>query len=381
MKILIDAHNTISAGASLITATFVRQAVAAAPSGDTFVILLPDIPLFGQFKGPLPEHVSIRFIRQHAMPLQLAERLWTQAVTLPLALLRHRPDAVFVFGNYFLPPWKNKTVFMQTAYIVDDRLLAEAGGLARLQERVVRTLFRMTVRSARTIVVQNEEMRAQLAARCPKQAAGIAVLPTPISEKLSALGRKQARSFPAGRKLALYISRYYPHKNHRFLLAVAERFRREFEERGLGFVVTVDPAVGPEARAFLDTVRQRGLDPLITNRGEIGQEQLAGLYDEAFALFFPSRAESFGLPLAEAMAFGLPVVVPDLPYARSLCGPAGNYYADGDPADAARRLIELCDRPEAWQAASLRSVEQIRSLPSAEEWYRALVRVMLQREQ
>jgi glycosyltransferase involved in cell wall biosynthesis len=59
------------------------------------------------------------------------------------------------------------------------------------------------------------------------------------------------------------------------------------------------------------------------------------------ALFFPSLAESYGLPLVEAMVMGLPVVCADLPYAHWLCADQALYFDPADPAAAREAIAEL----------------------------------------
>ena len=64
----------------------------------------------------------------------------------------------------------------------------------------------------------------------------------------------------------------------------------------------------------------------------------------------PSEAEGFGLPLAEAMACGAPLLVSDLPVLREVAGEAATYRPVGDaPAwvDAALALLdERSRRPD-----------------------------------
>src|SRR3546814_10840461 len=55
-------------------------------------------------------------------------------------------------------------------------------------------------------------------------------------------------------------------------------------------------------------------------------------YAEADAWPIPSREESFGLPLGEAMTLGRPIRAAERPYARSLGGDATIYF---DPSTAA----------------------------------------------
>lgn len=52
--------------------------------------------------------------------------------------------------------------------------------------------------------------------------------------------------------------------------------------------------------------------------GYVDDPTMVGILRHARALLFPSRYEGFGLPLAEAMALGCPVIASDLPTAREI---------------------------------------------------------------
>jgi glycosyltransferase involved in cell wall biosynthesis len=70
---------------------------------------------------------------------------------------------------------------------------------------------------------------------------------------------------------------------------------------------------------------------------------LPDLYRSADIFVFSSYTESFGHPLVEAMATGLPVVASDIPVNRELCGEAAVYFPTFDAeacAAAIRRVAE-----------------------------------------
>lgn len=52
---------------------------------------------------------------------------------------------------------------------------------------------------------------------------------------------------------------------------------------------------------------------------QLSEEELAGLYRACDCLVHPYRGEGFGLPIAEAMACGTPVIVPDKGSCRDFC--------------------------------------------------------------
>ena len=73
---------------------------------------------------------------------------------------------------------------------------------------------------------------------------------------------------------------------------------------------------------------------------------LPDLYWTADVFVFPSYTESFGHPLVEAMATGLPIVAADVPVNREMCGEAALYFSPFDSracADAIARVVD--DRP------------------------------------
>jgi glycosyltransferase involved in cell wall biosynthesis len=81
-------------------------------------------------------------------------------------------------------------------------------------------------------------------------------------------------------------------------------------------------------------------------------EALAG----ATALVTASKAEGFGIPLVEAMRFGTPLVVSDIPIFREIGGDAATYFR-ADDADAAARAIAGLDAPGEWERRSAAAAE------------------------
>jgi glycosyltransferase involved in cell wall biosynthesis len=105
--------------------------------------------------------------------------------------------------------------------------------------------------------------------------------------------------------------------------------------------------VGPEKEpALASELRARGADV----RGWVEQGELARLYREADALVLPSRFEGFGVPVLEAMASGLPVVLSDDAALAEVAGTAGVYADDGDYGAALRRAL---DERARWSAAGI----------------------------
>jgi alpha-1,3-rhamnosyl/mannosyltransferase len=105
--------------------------------------------------------------------------------------------------------------------------------------------------------------------------------------------------------------------------------------------------VGPERdRHLLAQLRSRGADV----RGFVEHDELVRLYQEAAALLFPTRYEGFGLPVAEAMATGTPVIATPDAAVREIGGDAVAY---AEPDAFAEMTVRVLADPEPWVRAGL----------------------------
>lgn len=67
--------------------------------------------------------------------------------------------------------------------------------------------------------------------------------------------------------------------------------------------------------------------------GFLSPEEVDGFYQNSDCLIFPSKAETWGLPVSEAKAYGKPMLLSDLPYAKETAGKYDNVcFFDPDNA-------------------------------------------------
>jgi glycosyltransferase involved in cell wall biosynthesis len=97
--------------------------------------------------------------------------------------------------------------------------------------------------------------------------------------------------------------------------------------------------------------RCTALNGVVQEAGQLPDRQVAGLLRNARALLFPSFAEGYGLPLAEALALGVPVICSDLPALREVGGDVPDYL---DPVDGAAWRDAVLDyiRPDSPRRAA-----------------------------
>lgn len=101
-------------------------------------------------------------------------------------------------------------------------------------------------------------------------------------------------------------------------------------------------AVGQSGWGGVDLVssaRAAGLpEGSVRALGRVSDAELAVVLRAATSLVEPSRVEGFGLPVAEAMAVGTPVICSDAPALVEVAGPAALIFKRGDPAELATAL-------------------------------------------
>jgi glycosyltransferase involved in cell wall biosynthesis len=158
------------------------------------------------------------------------------------------------------------------------------------------------------------------------------------------LGRAQSASAVE----LLHVGSTIARKRLDTLLAVFAAVRQMWPEARL---VRVGGALAPEQERQAHAL---GVAGAIVSLPQLDRATLAAVYRRAALVLQPSEAEGFGLPVAEALACGTPVLASDIPALREVGGDAVAYCPVGDPAAwsaaALALLAERQARPEAWRA-------------------------------
>lgn len=89
-----------------------------------------------------------------------------------------------------------------------------------------------------------------------------------------------------------------------------------------------------------DLMQELGLTARVRFLGAASGAEVARLYNNADLFVWPSYAETFGHPLLEAYAHGLPVIAADSASNREILGEGGRYFDPNDVAGLATLLQE-----------------------------------------
>ena len=161
------------------------------------------------------------------------------------------------------------------------------------------------------------------------------------------------------RSCILSVSSVHRHKNYvRLIEAYAALARRRPE---LPDLVIIGDVPAPDYLAEMRRARAAsGVSEAIHLLSEVPYAEIKAYYACAELFVFPSFLETFGHPLLEAMASGVPVVAADIPVFREVAGDAA-CYADPHDTDAlAKAMEEVLFTPSTRESLIARGREHVR---------------------
>ncbi|HZK67865.1 MAG TPA: glycosyltransferase family 1 protein [Chloroflexota bacterium] len=322
MRIAVDARlvGYVRGGTSQYTLRLVN-ALAALRTGDELLVLESLKP---GMDASWP--ASVRRVPLFTPPHHRLEQL-----ALPVELLRlgadllHSPD--------FIPPFRrgcasvitvHDLAFLRYPYLLTPESSRYYGQVAR------------AVVSADQVIAVSHATRQDILEMLPADpekvtvvhsAAGSQFVPLPPEEI-----EKKRRELGLPDRFVLFVGTLEPRKNLPVLL---EAFAGIWRAHRVPLVV-----VGGKGWLYEEIFRARdrlGLTQEVCFAGPVPADQLLYYYNSATCLVMPSLYEGFGMPVLEAMACGIPVVVSDVSSLPEVVGDAGIRVAP--------------ENPEAWEAA------------------------------
>lgn len=170
-----------------------------------------------------------------------------------------------------------------------------------------RYAYRWNVRRNKYLIVQSQWMRKAMATLLHLPENRFIVFPPAFRPvNIPALS-------PAALPVFLYPATADAHKNFETLCEAARILEYRVGKGCFRVVLTVKGDENPYAAWLYE---QWGHVDSIDFHGLMSREELGRAYGEAACLVFPSRAETWGLPISEFLPTGKPMILADLPYAH-----------------------------------------------------------------
>jgi glycosyltransferase involved in cell wall biosynthesis len=201
------------------------------------------------------------------------------------------------------------------------------------------------------------------------QRANLPLPPTVVARLASGVIHRPPAPRPLPSPYFVMLGTIEPRKNHWFILHV---WRRLVEQLGAAAPkLVIIGRRGWECENVIDMLeRCENLKGVVIEEAHCSDDQLHAYLQHAQALLFPSFAEGYGMPLAEALALKVPVLASDLDVFHEIAEDIPDYL---DPLDGSGWLARIhaytrVNSPE--RNAQLTRIERFREPTWAEHFER-----------
>ena len=147
----------------------------------------------------------------------------------------------------------------------------------------------------------------------------------------------------------LYVATDRDYKNIKFFINVAKNL--ETSNRQCEFRFDIVSVLRDSTKKLLDGLPD-GLIQVHSNVRDVSK-----IYESADVMLFPSLYEGFGLPVIEAMSFGIPVIANDIPPLREILGEGGTLIGVNRMDDWIKAVIDLSN-PTNYKVEALKSLNR-----------------------
>jgi len=270
------------------------------------------------------------YIYFHRLSLEIAQRYGVDKVWLWLSLHDFTPRVVA----------ERQELYCQTSFPFIKLRALDFWHDPKLALLAVlsRWAYRINVKKNDSIIVQQQWFADSMSK----------ILNVPIERFRVIAPQNRTQMQPASRSANslytfLYVSTPDFHKNFELLCKAAALLESKLGKEKFRVVITVS---GTENRYARYLKRNWGSCSSIDFRGLVPREQLPDLYASADCLVFPSRIETWGLPISEYLSVQPEgkMLLADLPYAHETAGEKGEYFKTDDVRSLAELMEEQITR-------------------------------------
>ena len=249
-----------------------------------------------------------------------------------------------------------QVVFQRNSTYFCDNYLAMLSGWARMKISLQRWMTYKVMQSSKIIVTPSCAMRDMIRRFYPDLSEDkFRIVPHGFdyesflhnSQPLPEYTEKLLRESPEGSVKLLYVSHPAKYKGTDILFD-SLRILKETTDKVFLYIPVdlredIDKNKGIKGydeatNNYISLISNFDIKDRVVCVGWLSPESIVNLYKKCDIFVFPSLSESFGFPMIEAMAVGLPIVASDTPVNREILGDSALYYSPLSPHELAESI-------------------------------------------
>ena len=338
MKILINAISLKMGGSKVIINSFVEN--IPKDNNEYHFIVYPGVLNNIDYKK-LNNNIIIKEL-DIGKKSHIERFLWDQ-IKLPKYIKRHKFDYMINMTNYgpAFPKCK-QILLLHNAKHISQEIKKTLSMKDRFKLIIEDIILKFSLFGTYKLIVQTNYMKRGILNKFNFKEEDIIIIPNFCNKK-----NNDTKDFELEKLLnncinkndfvLSYISLYSPYKNFEKLIDAIEILKNN-TDINVKLILTLDRNEKNEAEKILDEIKNRNLSNYIISVGNIENSKINQILKKSDVFIFPSSAESFGMPLIEAMNAGVPILASDLEFAHNVCEDAAIYFKYDNSLDIAEKI-------------------------------------------
>jgi len=332
--LLFDANPLVSqqkSGVGYYTYRLVDQLAKSAP--EQVELVGHYFNFLGRKKPDLPTNKNISYKSSWILPGKILSLLRKVGLQLPIEILFKRRGDVALFTNFVslpsLLPISKITAVHDLCYIDHPEYMQPAN------QKFLMRFVSKSIKKSNLILTISESTKKSIEKHYPVQNKDILVTPIPPPASTKVGTRPNNLSWTG--KYILFVGTLEPRKN---FIALARAYALLPTHIKDEYALMLSGSLGwniDDDMSEIEALRSDGNNIIIT--GYVSEVEKNYLYKHASLFSLPSHYEGFGMPILEAMSFGIPVVVSDIAVFHEVADNAAVYFNQNDSNDIAKKLL------------------------------------------
>lgn len=313
---------------------------------------LPDCPL------PPAKNIRYRIIRW--LPGRVYNMLFRLRLGLPLDLFLGRRPNVILFPNFIRwPVWNPKIKTISMIHDLSFIYFPQYASPPNLHDHL--RFVPKAIAKVNHIITISKSSKQQIINHYKVPASKITIVSPGVDPEhfypRSASDIAKARhKYRLPKKYLLYHGTLEPRKNIEGLLAAYEQLEPKIQDE---YALVLAGGKGWQDESIWVAIhRLQKKDLKVITTGYVADEDAPAIISGAVMLLFPSHYEGFGMPPAEAMACGVPVISSDNTSLPEVIGTAGLLLKAEDTADWTTAIVKLLNDKRLQEKLIARGLEQ-----------------------
>lgn len=337
IKVLFDA-NPMVAGQKSGVGYYTFQLIEALAKNypDELELVGHYFNFLGRKKPLLPSAPNIRYKTSTLMPgkvLSVSRRVGLQ---LPFEVLIKSRGDIALFTNFVSLPLLQP---IKKVVAIHDLCFEDFPEYLQPSNRnFLKRFVPGSVKNADLVITISESTKKAIQKHYHIDSGSFLITPIPPAKPMRRrVSRPKNLNLP--KKYILFMSTLEPRKNYMNLVRayslLPDKLKNDYGlvlAGGYGW-----QTVGPLFE--IKQLQAAGENIIVT--GYVNDEARTFVYQNASVLVMPSYYEGFGMPILEAMSYGVPTAVSDIPVFHEVAGEASAYFNQHEPADIANSISRL----------------------------------------